>query len=198
MIECMSKQRLTYIGPAPSKVWKNGQTVPMGVFMCQCGNETTTSMWNADTGHTKSCGCLRNGHPRHGMSRTPIHTAWAGVRARTKKGGRVQRMFPSYVGVNLDPRWETFEGFLANQPAGRPFSPGMVLARFNDEGNYSPENTRWATKGENARESIERKMIRLSDGRFARDVARENGVSVAAMDSRIRRGIQPDAAVLPR
>jgi len=38
------------------------------------------------------------------------------------------------------------------QPAGRPFEPGLCLSRFRDEGNYSPENTRWITRSQNSSE----------------------------------------------
>ena len=107
---------------------------------------------------------------------------------RTRCTAVYQAKRPSYAGVRCDPRWATFEGFLANQPAGRPFEPGLVLARLGDTGDYTPENTRWATKAENSREMNEvSRMARLPDGRFAADVARENGVSTALLAERVRR-----------
>jgi hypothetical protein len=102
---------------------------------------------------------------------------------------------PTYTGVLCSPLWELFEGFSDNPPPGRAYEPGLVLARFGDKGNYEPSNCRWATRSENSRENIERVMIRLSDGRFAWDVAKSNGISRTAMHSRLIAGVDPYEAV---
>lgn len=85
----------------------------------------------------------------------------------------------------LGDEWATFEGFLANQPRGRSFRPGLVLARFNDVGSYSPSNCYWATKDENARDLIEHTAHRMSDGRIAVDVARSNGIGRSTFQQRV-------------
>lgn len=82
-------------------------------------------------------------------SRSPLYRAWVNMRQRTTN----RRAYPTYAGVDCDPRWETFEGFVAHQPTtGRAFEPGLCLARFGDLGHYTPENTRWLTRSENSRE----------------------------------------------
>jgi hypothetical protein len=85
---------------------------------------------------------------KHGMAKTPLYKAWENMRQRVTNA----RVYPTYVNVGCDERWLTFQGFLDNQPAGRPFEPGLCLSRFGDEGDYSPENTRWLTRSENCRE----------------------------------------------
>ncbi len=121
----------------------------------------------------------------HGLSDTPLHCRWMGMRVRCKPAWQVK--YPSYAGVRCDERWATFEGFLAYPPAGE-YAVGMVLSRIGDIGDYSPENCRWATKAENVREMVERKMRRLPDGRFASDVARTNGISPQRLCARLRDG----------
>lgn len=117
---------------------------------------------------------------------------------RQRCSAEYAEQYPTYTGVSCDPRWATFEGFRDNQPAGRPFEPGLVLARFGDTGDYTPENTRWATKAENSRESNERSMHLLDDGRYAIDVARKNGIGKWTFYGRVRNGWNPlDAATLP-
>jgi hypothetical protein len=61
---------------------------------------------------------------------------------------------PAYKEVSVDERWSTFQGFLDNQPPGRSYELGLCLCRWSDEGDYTPENTRWATRSENTREAI--------------------------------------------
>ena len=85
---------------------------------------------------------------KHGMHGTPLYKAWENMRQRVTNADR----YPTYVGVQCDERWATFQGFLDNQPAGRTFELGLCLARFGDQGDYTPENARWLTRAENTAE----------------------------------------------
>lgn len=51
-------------------------------------------------------------------------------------------------GITVCPQWRTFQGFLADM-GERP--PGKTLDRINVDGNYEPDNCRWATASEQAR-----------------------------------------------
>jgi hypothetical protein len=135
------------------------------------------------------------GHDRqsHGQTDTPLYTAWCGMRQRCTP--MLAKRYPTYAGVHCDPLWTTFEGFRDHQPAGRSFEPGLALARFGDAGDYTPTNCRWVTRSENTREVNERFMLRLPDGRFAGDVARECGVNQKTWRTRLYRGWPIEDAV---
>lgn len=127
----------------------------------------------------------------HGLSYTPIYKAYYAMVQRTRGDFHLKSYGRSgYEGVRRDPRWDTFEGFLAHPPAGEP-GRGMMLARYGDTGDYTPENCRWATKAENSREANETRagyMNLLPDGRYAVDVAREHGISIKRYWARVERG----------
>lgn len=118
----------------------------------------------------------------HGQSYTALYQAWQNMKKRTTPGSSQQRNWPEYVGVSRDTRWDTFEPFA--QDMGGSYFPGAVLGRYGDQGDYTPTNCRWISKSESGRESASPRLLRLPDGRIARDVARANGVGQKTFESR--------------
>ena len=63
---------------------------------------------------------------------------------------------PDYAHVQICVRWSKFENFLADmgeQPDGK------TLDRKNSLGDYTPENCRWATQQEQARNRTNNRMV---------------------------------------
>jgi hypothetical protein len=50
-------------------------------------------------------------------------------------------------GIQVCRRWRNFANFLAD--IGPLPDPSLTLERDNNDGNYTPRNCRWATRGEN-------------------------------------------------
>lgn len=122
---------------------------------CECGGSAVAAVGDLRFGHTRSCGCLRREinaetHRTHGLSRTPEHIAWCGMKARCYNSS--ERSYRHYVarGIRVCNRWcDNFEAFLEDM-GPRPTAKHSV-ERLDVNGDYHPSNCVWATRTQQAR-----------------------------------------------
>lgn len=140
-------------------------------FRCECGEEVVVDASAVRKGNTKSCGCFKSEMSRtngrsnitHGLSHSKECDIWQKMHDRCRNPA--SKDYPNYGGrgIAVCERWHTFEHFYADI-CPRP-SPLHSLDRYPDKnGNYEPNNCRWATQTQQTRN--QRKTIFIvHDGR---------------------------------
>lgn len=123
------------------------------------GVSRSGGMCSAHYSHFQRYGNLEI-RPQHGMRFTPEYKAWSNMKSRCYRVKDIS--YPRYGGrgITVCKKWrESFTAFyldMGNMPI-----PGMQLDRINSDGNYDPENCRWATRKDNVRN---REVTKLDPG----------------------------------
>ena len=159
--------------------------------LCKCGSITTVRGNNLRHGAVKSCGCLRSN--QGGGHETPEYDSWRNMKARCYSpryhgyhlyGGR---------GITICERWRTsFVNFLADM-GPKPF-PEATIDRYPDQnGPYSPENCRWATRLEQGQNTRKVRLLTYNGETMClRAWARRLGITHRTLTLRINRGLPPE------
>ncbi len=102
-------------------------------------------------GHTKNYGP------------TPTYRAWSNMMTRCNNPNATKFEFYGARGISVCERWASFENFLAD--VGERPSSAHSLDRYPDpNGDYEPNNIRWATQTEQCRNRRSNRAVVRSDG----------------------------------
>ncbi len=168
---------------------------------CSCGKVVVVrrSQLLGDSCH--SCGCRtldavsKHGHAC-GRGSTREYRSWKAIHDRCSHPSHISWRHYGGRGIRVCDRWRDFSLFLLDM--GRcPL--GCSIDRIDNDGNYTPENCRWATPIEQARHTtrtryVEAFGVRKPLSAWEEELSNATGLCRSAFRERLYRGLAPEQA----
>lgn len=177
---------------------KNGHA--RWICQCECGNMCVKDGYALRIGKTKSCGCLMSEHQmsqktsgsfafKHGLVYHRIYSIWRGMIDRCERPKNKAYNYYGGRGIRVCDEWRQSVEAFAEWAFQSGYQENLTIDRIDVNGDYCPENCRWATLKEQSRN---RRNIRpLTYQGVTRPLwewAEITGISVTLLSSRMSKG----------
>jgi hypothetical protein len=163
--------------------------------VCDCGNKKICDGENVKSGKTKSCGCILSESLIKGWNRRrqftkeekPLRQIWKLMIRRCYNPADPTHRHYGARGIKVCERWHNYWQFKEDM---WPRPEGLTLERIDNDGDYCPENCKWATVLEQVNNRRTSKKITMNgETKTVPDWCRDYGVSnVGAIRQRLGRG----------
>lgn len=165
---------------------------------CDCGKIKNVRSDRLRNGRSTSCGCFRaevtakaTGRiTKHGKHNTRIYHIWQRMKQRCSSSCPKHEIELYYGrGIRVCPEWENdFEAFYRWAMA-HGYRDDLSIDRIDSNGNYCPDNCRWATAKEQVNNRRNTIFVEYEGQRMAlSDVAIKTGLPYSTLKSRLARG----------
>ena len=125
---------------------KSANRTRYGLYECPfCEKEFETLEYSVRSGATKSCGCMLNKkNTSHGFTFNRFYSTWYTMLYRCNNPKSKVYNYYGGRGITVCEEWLDVTNFVAWCDLTHPNIEGLSLDRIDVDGNYEPNNCRWA------------------------------------------------------
>lgn len=173
----------------------------MWTCACDCGRTKTIREFHLRKGHTQSCGCLRkdiasvtaiNNSTTHGLRKTRLYRLWLHIKERCNNPNCAA--FNNYGGrgIRVCDEWtKSFQAFY-DWAHANGYRDDLTIDRIDTNGDYCPDNCRWASMKEQANNTRANALITFNgETHTMSEWANIIGINYSTIRSRRRAGRTP-------
>ena len=178
---------LEYIGGS------NGD--PSFLCKCDCGEKKVILLGSLMSGNTRSCGCWRMGL---NTSNPRLRATWGNMKSRCNNPNDTR--FKNYGGrgIRVCDEWNNSSESFGEWALSNGYSKELTIDRIDNNGNYSPENCKWATMLEQSRNKRNNTVTTINGiTKILKDWANYWGLPPSVVSDRYRRGDRGDRLMRP-
>ncbi len=166
--------------------------------LCDCGATKIVTSNNLKRGRSTSCGCKRKEtlsriSLTHGKSKSKIYLVWHAMHNRCYLKNHLHYHNYGNRGIKVHERWHIFENFYTDMG---DCPQGLTLERIDNNGPYSKDNCRWATRKDQARNKRNNRLLLFKDTtRTLAEWSELSGVEYNCLTKRLNLGWSNEKAL---
>lgn len=171
------------------------------ICLCDCGNTVTARGDYLRNGTTKSCGCYKTAiinefNRRHGGAGTRLYRIWQNMKDRCSRENNAHYSDYGGRGITVCEEWQTSFDAFRDWALSSGYDDSLTLDRRDNDGGYTPENCRWATRKEQANNQRSNRVVIFNGEKHTvSEWAEICGISGNALRLRLNRGWTVEAAL---
>ncbi len=137
------------------KIAENRNKRTMWLCKCGCGNTVIIRQDHLFSGASQSCGCTKSKRisekkTTHGGSKTRIYRIWRNMISRCYTKNSTEYFRYGARGISICEGWRHDFVAFRDWALAHGYADNLSIDRIDVDGNYTPDNCRWATAKEQA------------------------------------------------
>lgn len=192
---------LTVIKRIEDHIEPSGRKVAVWECICDCGNIKNVRVNDLKYGKTQSCGCYQKERTSaarkiHGQSdRTRLYNIWGNMMQRCYNTNNKAYKYYGGRGITVCEEWHTPLIFI-QWAIENGYKDNLEIERNNYNGDYSPDNCRWATRKEQNNNKSNNHLLTYNGKTQSIALwAEEKNINFHTLSKRISRGWDVERAL---